>query len=196
MVDNASDENRVLPNTLPQLNTLISSCQLCDIAKARDSVVLAQGEQQADIVFVGFKPSLVDSVNHTIMSGSKGEMLQKIIDNVLQIPRERTYLTNLIKCHPKNNKEIKPNEIHSCKSYLHKELEIIQPKIVITMGIESFTYLTNENVALEDIRGKIIEHQHFFIMPIHDLNYILKNPSHKKELYMDMLHLKEFIDRL
>lgn len=196
MDDNASDENRILPNSLSQLNRLISTCQLCDISKARDGIIYAQGNEQADIVFVGFKPSFVDSSNAAIMSGTRGEMLQKIIDNVLQIPRERIYITNLIKCHPKNDKEIKANEIYSCRNYLYKELEIIQPKIVVTMGIESFHYLTNENIALEEIRGKIIPHRQFSIMPIFDLNYILKNPSHKKELYVDMLKLKEAIIQL
>ncbi|MBN2826144.1 MAG: uracil-DNA glycosylase [Campylobacterales bacterium] len=193
IADNDSDENRLLPNTLPQLNKLISTCHLCDISKVRESVVLAQGGMQADIVFVGFKPTMVDGSSRKVMSGSKGEMLDKIIENVLQIPKERIYITNLIKCYPKNDKTIHVNEIYSCRNYLYKELEIIQPKIVVTMGVESFFYLTNEDANLEDVRGKIIKHEPFAIMPIYDFGHILKNPSLKKELYRDMLGLKEFI---
>jgi DNA polymerase len=193
IVDNESDENRILPNTLPQLNALISKCHLCDISKSRDNIVLAHGDEQADIVFIGFKPTLLDSSNQKALSGAKGEMLQKIIENVLQISMKRVYITNIIKCHPKNDKEIKPNEVYSCRNYLHKELEILKPKIVITMGFESFHYLSNENVTLEEIRGKIIQQGSFAIMPIYDLGHILKNPSLKKVLYGDMLRLKEFI---
>jgi len=195
IMDNESDENRLLPNDIPQLNRIIANCHLCDIAKVRDGVVLAQGSSQADIVFVGFKPTLIDNTNKTPLSGSKGEILQKIIDNVLQIPMNRVYITNTIKCYPKNDKTIQPNEVYSCRGYLQKELEIIQPKIVVTMGIESFHYLSNENVALEEVRGKIIQHDRFAILPIHDLAHILKNPSLKKELYLDMLRLKEFITK-
>ena len=193
LLDNQSDENRILPDTVPQLNTLISNCHLCDIAKVRDGVVLARGESQADVVFVGFKPSLVDSSNRRIMSGSKGEMLDKIIANVLEIDPKRIYLTNIIKCHPKNDKTIQPNEVYSCLNYLYKELQILQPKIVVTMGRESFGYLTHDNIALEEARGQIIPQESFAVMPIYDFNYILKNPSLKKELFNDMLRLKAFI---
>ena len=195
MLDNTSDEKAILPNHLPQLNALITQCQLCDISKVRDAVLVGEGSSEADIVFIGFKPSMVDSSNKSIQSGSKGEMLKKIITNVLELTPQQVYISNLIKCHPKNDKDIKVNEIYSCRAYLYKELEIIKPKIVVTMGIESFNYLTHENVEIEEVRGKSIKHDSFTIVPLYDLTYILKNPSLKKQLYADLLELKKIIDQ-
>ncbi len=193
--DNATNDPTSLPDTLPQLNTLMASCHLCSISKVRQNVVVGTGSAQATIVFVGFKPTMVDSSSRNILSGSKGEMLSKIIENVLQIPRESLYITNLIKCYPKNDKTIEASEVYSCLTYLHKELEIIHPKIVVTMGWEAFHYLTQENITLEEVHGTIIQHEKFALMPIYDLTHVLKNPSLKKNLYSDMLKLKEFIGR-
>ncbi|MEA2029500.1 MAG: uracil-DNA glycosylase [Campylobacterota bacterium] len=195
IVDTTSDEKAVLPNDLSQLNALITQCQLCDISKVRDAVLVGEGSSVADIVFVGFKASMVDSSNKSIVSGNKGEMLKKIITNVLELSAQQVYITNLMKCHPKNDKEIKANEIYSCRTFLYKELEIIKPKIVVTMGVESFNYLTHENVEIEEVRGKSIEHDSFTIVPLYDLIYILKNPSLKKQLYADLLELKRVIDQ-
>jgi len=195
IVDDASEEKAVLPNNLSHLNNTINQCQLCDISKVRDAILVGEGSSEADVVFVNFKPSMVDSSNKSIVSGSKGEMLKKIITNVLQSTPQQVYITNLLKCHPKNDKEIKANEIYSCRAYLYKELEIIKPKIVVTLGIDSFNYLTHENVELEEVRGKSIEHDNFTIVPLYDLAHILKNPSLKKQLYADLLELKRLMDQ-
>ncbi|SHO80842.1 Uracil-DNA glycosylase, family 4 [hydrothermal vent metagenome] len=191
-IDNLEEEvESMLPNNINKLNDLISKCHLCQLSKNSKSPILSMGNTQSNIMFIGNKPTLLDSNNNIIFSGKRGDILIKIIKNVLEI--EDFYITNIIKCYPPNGREVLSNEVYSCKPYILKEIEIINPKVIITLGEDTYKYLTGENINLEDINGKIIKYSDYYIMPIVDISMVLKNSSYKKELYINMLKLKEFI---
>jgi len=192
-IDNIEEkkENNILPNSIDKLNHITSKCQLCQLSKHSKSPILSMGNPQSNIMFIGNKPTILDNNNNTIFSGNRGDMLKNIIQNVLEL--DNYYLTNIVKCYPPNGREVLANEVYSCKSYLLKEIEIIKPKIIITLGEDTYSYLTNEDINFRDIEGSIIKYSNYYIMPIVDISTILKNPSYKKNLYKDMLKLKEFI---
>jgi len=120
--------NLSLPNTLENLKKQALECHLCILSKNREKVVFGEGNSHAKIMVVGDTPNSIDDNYGKIFTGRTGELLTKMIENVLLIKREDIYLTNLLKCKTLNQI---PSSVHinTCYPYLLKEIELVQPQI-------------------------------------------------------------------
>ena len=113
-------------------------------------------------------------------------MLTAMIEKVLKLSREQVYITNLLKCHPLLTKEVHESEFHTCKAYLFKEVELVKPKVIVTLGERAFHYLTNDFTDLKEIRGRVIKKDGYSIVPTYHPNFLLKNPSFKRDVFLDL----------
>ena len=116
-----------------------------------------------------------------------------MIENVLFLKREEVYVTNIVKCRPPQNRDPEIEEVELCKEYLLKELEIIKPKIIVTLGRIAFKYLLNDETPISKARGKIFEFKGIKVIPIYHPSYLLRNPSKKRETLADLKFIKEFL---
>ena len=182
-----------LPNSLTKLKEQAQNCHLCSLSKSRNKVVFGEGNPHASIMFVGGIPIEMEDNEGKIFLGRGGEMLTAMIEKVLGLSRQDVYITNLLKCHPLNTHELHETPFHTCKAYLFKEIELVKPKIIITLGKEAYHYLTNETSDLKDIRGNLTSHKMFKLMPTYHPNFLLKNPSLKKEVLMDLKKVKALL---
>ena len=132
-----------LPNALVALKQQAMNCHLCALSKSRNKVVFGEGNEHALVMFVGDAPlDLEDSMGKPFL-GRGGEMLTAMIEKVLELSRQEVYITNLLKCHPLATQEVDESQMHTCKAYLFKEIELIKPKIIVTLGEKAYHYLTN-----------------------------------------------------
>ncbi len=175
-----------LPNSIQALKKQAQNCHLCSLNKGRNHVVFGEGNPQADIMFIGNVPLEIEDNAGAIFLGRGGEMLTAMIEKVLKLSREQVYITNLLKCHPLLTKEVHESEFHTCKAYLFKEIELVNPKIIITLGERAFHYLTNDFTDLKEIRGRVIKKDGYSIVPTYHPNFLLKNPSFKREVFLDL----------
>ena len=175
-----------LPNSIQALKKQAQNCHLCSLSKGRNHVVFGEGNPQADIMFIGNVPLEIEDNAGAIFLGRGGEMLTAMIEKVLKLSREQVYITNLLKCHPLLTKEVHESEFHTCKAYLFKEIELVNPKIIITLGERAFHYLTNDFTDLKEIRGRVIKKDGYSIVPTYHPNFLLKNPSFKREVFLDL----------
>ena len=175
-----------LPNSLKALKQQAQNCHLCSLSKGRNHVVFGEGNPQADIMFVGDVPLEIENNTGAIFLGRGGEMLTAMIEKVLNLSREEVYITNLLKCHPLLSKEVHESEFHTCKAYLFKEIELVKPKVIVTLGEKAYHYLTNDFTALKDVRGTIIQKEGYSVIPTYHPNFLLKNPSFKKDVFLDL----------
>ena len=175
-----------LPNSIQALKKQAQNCHLCSLSKGRNHVVFGEGNPQADIMFVGDVPLEIEDNAGAIFLGRGGEMLTAMIEKVLKLSREQVYITNLLKCHPLLTKEVHESEFHTCKAYLFKEIELVKPKVIVTLGERAFHYLTNDFTDLKEIRGRVIQKESYRIIPTYHPNFLLKNPSFKKEVFEDL----------
>lgn len=182
-----------LPSNLDELKKQAQNCHLCSLSKSRNHVVFGEGESLATIMFVGDVPLEIEDNEGKIFLGRGGEMLTAMIEKVLKLPRNQVYLTNLLKCHPMATKEVVESEYHTCKAYLFKEIELVNPKIVVTLGEKAYHYLTNDSTPLKEIRGVVIKTHSYTIIPTFHPNFLIKNPSFKKEVFLDLKKILEFI---
>jgi len=182
-----------LPHNLDALKKQALNCHLCSLSKSRTHVLFGEGNSQADIMIVGDIPLKMEDEAGKIFLGNGGKMLTAMIEKVLKSSRERVYITNLLKCRPFSTKELHETPFHTCKAYLFKEIEIIKPKIVITLGEKSYHYLTNDTTPLEQIRGSIVKMKEYKIIPTYHPNFLLKNPSLKQEVFLDLKKAKGIV---
>ena len=189
-----NDKNLLaLPNSMQALKQQTQNCHLCSYSKSRTQVVFGEGNKQSDIIFIGDAPLEIEDNEGKIFLGHGGEMLTSMIEKVLDFSRQNIYITNLLKCYPLASKEIDESAYHTCKAYLFKEIELIQPKIIITLGEKAYHYLTNDTSSLKEIRGTIIQKEKHIIIPTYHPSFLLKNPSFKKDVFEDLKKVRELL---
>ena len=192
----SKEEELKLPNTINALNNQVKNCHLCSLSKGRKHVVCGEGNSSGNIMFIGDIPQEQEDTEGRIFLGQGGKMLTSMIEKVLNISRNEVYITNLLKCRPQSNQELNEALIHTCKAYLLKEIELVQPKIIVTLGEKAYQYLTNDYSPLEKVRGNIIQHTKYHIVPTYHPRFLLKNPSLKKEVFLDLQKVKKLNSKL
>ncbi len=195
-IEEFKEPELTLPDNLDMLKKVMDSCHMCQLSKSRTNIVFGEGSLNSKIMFVGEAPNSNEDNVGKVFMGRSGELLTKMIENVLHIPKESVYITNIIKCLPLNKKAPTSSEILSCKPYLQKQIDIIKPKIIVALGATAYSYLTNDNTPIERIRGNILNFNTTRIITTYHPNYLLRNPSAKKETFADMLKIKDFLETI
>jgi len=188
-----SNKKISLPNSLDELKKIVQNCHLCDLAKTRKNVVFGEGDFSAKLMFVGEGPGATEDEMGRPFVGRAGQLLTKMIENVLEIKREDVYIANIVKCRPPNNRVPAEEEAKTCIPYLLKQIEIINPKILVALGSTSYRYLTNDITPISKIRGEIVKYKDKILIPTYHPSFLLRNPSKKKEAYMDLLKIKRLL---
>jgi len=182
-----------LPNTLELLKKQAIECHLCMLSKSRHKVVFSEGNIKAKLMFIGDFPSTSDDSSGKIFTGRSGETLSKMIENVLKLKREDVYITNILKCKALDNQNPTPSHAHTCLPYLLKEIELIGPTVVVTLGELAYHYLTGDDSNVEKIHGTLCTHNNYTIVPTYHPRHLLRNPSIKKDIFSDLLKIKDLL---
>ncbi len=190
------DSPLMLPSSLSELQKQASNCHLCELSKSRQSVLFGEGNPQAKILFVGESPSSVEESVKQLFVGRTGEILTNMIEKVLFISRSEVYITNILKCHTPNNQLATPTQAHTCLAYLKQEIETIKPLIVVTLGANAYKYLSGDDTPLDKARGILKKQDGYTLIATLHPSYLLRNPSFKKEAFIDMKLIKQTMDTL
>ncbi|WP_456393142.1 uracil-DNA glycosylase [Nitratifractor sp.] len=185
-----------LPDDLESLRQMVEKCHLCDLSKSRHKVVFGEGNPRADLMFVGEGPGATEDSTGRPFVGRAGELLSKMIENVLFLKREEVYIANIVKCRPPGNRVPTPTEAFTCRPYLLKQIELIAPKIIMTLGATAYRYLSNDETPISRVRGHIVRTEKYLIVPTFHPSYLLRNPSAKKQAWEDLIKVKELLETL
>ncbi len=120
-------------SALRELYEEIARCQRCEIAKERTQAVPGEGAEDADIVFIGEAPGWHEDQQGRPFVGPAGQYLDELLDSI-NLKRQQVYITNVIKTRPPANRDPLPQEILNCRSWLDRQIELIRPKIIVTLG--------------------------------------------------------------
>ncbi len=185
-----------LPSSLSKLNHIVQECHLCQLSKTRKNVVFGEGNPNAKILFIGEGPGANEDMSGKPFVGRAGELLTKIIENVLELKREDIYIANIVKCRPPGNRVPTDEEVKECLPYLLKQISIIKPSIIVTLGATAYKNLTKDKTPVSKIRGEIVEFNGIKVIPTFHPSYLLRNPSAKKFVFHDMLKVKKMVENL
>lgn len=183
---------------LDALNKKYKNCRECPLglAGASTQVVFGVGTPQAKLMFIGEAPGRDEDRLGQPFVGRSGQLLTRIIQ-AMGLTRDEVYITNINKRRPPGNRTPTVQERETCKSLiLLKEIEIIQPKIICTLGSPATKGLLGDDVQISKVRGQFFKYKDCFVMPTFHPAYLLRNPAAKREVWEDMkkimAKLKEF----
>jgi len=195
------------------LATEIRECRKCQLGNSRIHAVVGVGDPHAEIVFVGEGPGFQEDHQGEPFVGRSGQLLDKILETVLGLKRENVYIANIVKCHPMMNPEApeahgndRPptiEEISACRPYLDRQLMLIKPKCIVTLGSVATKVLLGVTQGISSMRGKWYDYPVELFGPGHPIKVLptyhpaalLRNPNLKRDTWEDMKMLKAFIEK-
>ncbi|MEJ5166141.1 MAG: uracil-DNA glycosylase [Thermoanaerobaculia bacterium] len=177
---------------LKQLEKTVKNCTKCPLYKKRKQAVFADGNPYSPLMFIGEAPGEEEDKQGLPFVGRAGQLLTKLIKK-MGLEREDVYITNIVKCRPENNRDPLPEEIEKCVPYLLEQIELIKPKVIVTLGRFSGGYLTKMVVGIKQYRGKWFEFNGIPVMPTFHPSYLLRNPQERWHVWDDM---KEVLKKL
>lgn len=174
-------------------------CQKCPhLVSSRTQVVFGVGSMDASLMLVGEAPGADEDLQGEPFVGKAGQLLTKIIQT-MGLSREGVYIANILKCRPDTpgqrygNRPPTPEEMSTCMPYLHAQIDLIQPKVLVALGKTALQGLLGESVSISKARGHWREFRGIPLMPTYHPSYVLRNQalSTKREIWEDMLGVME-----
>jgi DNA polymerase len=160
-------------------------CKCCSLCKTRHNVVFGAGNPHAELMFVGEAPGQDEDLQGLPFVGRAGQLLTKIIE-AMGLKREDVYIANILKCRPPNNRIPLPTEIVECEGIVKRQIEIIRPKVICTLGKFASQTLLKTQTTISVLRGHFQEYGGIKVMPTFHPAYLLRNPGDKKLVWQDM----------
>ena len=179
------------------LHNQIQTCTLCKLHAGRTNAVPGEGPAHADIIFIGEGPGFHEDKQGRPFVGAAGRFLEELLESI-GLKREQVFITNVVKCRPPANRDPEPDEIEACRGYLDRQIELIQPKMVVTLGRFSMArYFTNAKIS--QIHGKPKKMDGVIYYPMYHPAAALHQPSLRRTVQEDMGRIPQLladIDRL
>lgn len=182
-----------LPNTLEELQNTISSCHLCDLSKSRKQSMCGYGNKMATVMIIDSVVSNNEDETGHYYEGRTGDSLQKMIKNVLHLDVDDVYYTHAVKCKPFGTNKPSESEYTTCKDYLFKQIELVKPKVIIVLGEDVYNLFMETKEEFNSVRGHIIDFKDYKLIPIHHPQFLLRNPSFKRETMNDLIMIRNLL---
>jgi DNA polymerase len=171
--------------TLEQLKTEVNGCTRCALSQKRTHVVFGEGYPQAKLMCIGEGPGYYEDQMGRPFVGKSGELLDKILGVCGFTRTEHVYIANIVKCRPPENRDPLPEERTTCLPYLLKQIEIIQPKIIVLLGATALKGLIDQNAKITQVRGTWLTWKGYEVMPTFHPSALLRNEQLKRPAWED-----------
>jgi uracil-DNA glycosylase len=181
-------------SALSDLYKEISVCQRCILSKAATRAVPGEGPENARIMFIGEGPGFHEDQQGRPFVGAAGQLLDSLLASI-NIKREQVYITNMVKHRPPNNRDPLPGEIASCRPWLDKQLQIIKPKIIITLGRHSMEMFF-PGKSISKIHGTSTKKDGIICFAMYHPAAALHQQSLRQDIEADMLKVRTLLDDL
>ncbi len=180
---------------LDEIERISLACEKCELAGTRINVVFGAGDENADLMFVGEAPGANEDREGIPFIGRAGALLDKIIE-AAGFRRENVYISNILKCRPPNNRTPLSSEIAACVPLLAKQIEIIAPRIICTLGLPATQTLLGVKGSMGSLRGKVYAQGNLKVIPTYHPAAALRDPKYKRPMWEDFLRIRKEYDKL
>jgi uracil-DNA glycosylase len=176
----------------------IAGCTKCALAQGRTQVVFGVGDPTADLMFVGEAPGFHEDKQGYPFVGQAGKLLDKLLGGI-GLTRDQTYIANVLKCRPPGNRDPQPDEIEACEGHLFRQIELIQPKVVATLGNFATKLLSGKPTGITRVHGTeqptTLGGRRVLLYPLYHPAAALYTPAMLKVLEVDFARLPELLGR-
>jgi len=179
---------------LRALREEIGDCKRCQLCQGRTNLVFGVGNPNAKLMFIGEGPGRDEDIQGEPFVGRAGQLLTKIIE-AMGLKRSDVYIANVVKCRPPENRAPEPDEIACCMPFLLKQIEIISPKVIVSLGKIASGALLNTDEPMSKLRGHMKEFLGTRVMPTFHPAYLLRNPDAKKLVWEDVKKVMEIMPK-
>ena len=178
-------------SALAELYDEIAACQDCELAKYRTKVVPGEGAEDAALLFIGEAPGWHEDQQGRPFVGPAGQFLDQLLASI-GLQRGEVYIANVIKCRPPQNRDPLPAEIQTCRKWLDRQIELIQPQMIITLGRYSLArYFPNESIG--KIHGRPRKLEGVIYYPMYHPAAALHQGSLRRTIETDMLKIPQIL---
>jgi len=178
-------------SALSELYKEIALCQQCEIAKYRTRVVPGEGAEGADILFIGEAPGWHEDQQGRPFVGPAGQYLDELLASI-NLKREQVYIANVIKCRPSGNRDPLPVEIHNCRQWLDRQIELIRPRMIVTLGRYSMAMFF-PGKSISKIHGSTQKQDNVIYYAMYHPAAALHQQSLRQAIEADMLKIPSLL---
>jgi len=177
---------------LKKLREEIGECQRCKLSKERKHIVFGEGSPDAGLMFIGEAPGKEEDIQARPFVGDAGKLLTRMIEK-MGLAREDVYIGNIVKCRPPLNRDPEEDEMKTCSPFIDRQIEIISPKVIVSLGRVSAQTLIATKIPISKLRGRFYEYKGIPLMPTFHPAYLLRNPKDKWLVWEDMQKVLELL---
>ena len=189
-VDEPIDES--LP-PLEKLRIKAERCSACRLAAKRTNMVFGEGNENADIMFIGEGPGEDEDLSGRPFVGKAGQLLTKIIENGMKIPRSQVYIANIVKCRPPANRDPMPDEAQCCIGFLKEQIRIVNPKVLILLGKVALKNLLGVESSISKARESTFEYEGIKVFVTYHPSALLRNEAYKRPVWEDIKKAMKYL---
>jgi uracil-DNA glycosylase family 4 len=179
--------------TMAQIANEVAVCQRCLLHHSRKLAVPGEGPVDAEIMFIGEGPGFHENEQGRPFVGAAGKYLEELLAKI-NLKREHVYIGNVVKCRPPNNRDPLPDELAACSDYLERQIQVISPKVIVTLGRYSMARFL-PNAKISDVHGQSYRIKGHLVVPMFHPAAALHQPSLKISIERDFLNLPGLITK-
>lgn len=178
--------------SLEELREVLGDCRRCKLCDGRKNIVFGVGDPAADVMFVGEGPGEDEDLQGEPFVGKAGALLDRIISGGMGLRRDAVYIANVVKCRPPGNRNPEPDEIVACEPFLRRQIELVAPKVVVSLGAFATRALLRDRTPISQRRGRwhqldgIAGVNPIALMPTFHPAYLLRTPGDKRLVWEDI----------
>jgi DNA polymerase len=179
-----------------QLQTCVKSCQACSLAQTRTQTVFGVGDEKADWLIVGEAPGAEEDRRGEPFVGQAGKLLDNMLAAIHLKRGENVYIANVLKCRPPENRDPHGDEVQKCDPYLKRQVELIQPKLILALGKFAAQSLLNTDDSISSLRGKLHSYAGVPVVVTYHPAYLLRSPLEKAKAWEDLCLARDIMQGL
>lgn len=180
---------------LAEVEAEASLCTRCRLAQGRHTVVFGAGNPHADLMFIGEAPGSEEDRQGLPFVGPAGELLTRIIQ-AIDLTREEVYIANIVKCRPPENRDPQPDEVATCRPYLERQIDLVQPRVIVALGRIAAQSLLGTGDSLARLRSRWHTVRGIPLRVTYHPAALLRSAELKRPTWEDMKQVKERLRQL
>jgi DNA polymerase len=174
-----------------ELKAAVAGCTACELHKTRTQAVFGVGDENADWLFVGEAPGADEDAQGEPFVGQAGKLLDNMLKSIGLKRGDNVYITNVVKSHPPGNRNPHQGEIAACFPYLKRQIELIQPKLIVALGKVASDTLLGREATIASLRGQVHAYQGIPLIATYHPAYLLRTPQDKARAWEDLCLAKQ-----
>jgi DNA polymerase len=193
----AAVEAPLVEMPLAELEAAVSGCERCGLHAGRTQTVFGTGDPQARCMIIGEAPGAEEDKRGEPFVGRAGQLLNAML-RAIGMSRDAVYIANIVKCRPPKNRDPKPEEMVACSTYLHRQIALIRPRVILAVGRVAAQHLTGSTSPIGRMRGQSYAYENgdtgVPIVVTYHPAYLLRSPLEKRKSWEDLRRARDLLE--